>query len=914
MALPNPLDSRVVRSKTTAGNGTSSLTTYMHALVKSVDGDKAWVTDQLGKMRQLSTTRIFGKAVVAPKVGETWLITSIFGDWMFAVCVNAPIVNFGTSITKDYATAATPDTLVYRNDSGTAQIATPVDDNDITNKAYVEDYVTSAIINGGTIPSPPQSLALNSSLYLTSQNKYRLKTHLGWTPPTTNTDGTAVSDLHHYELSWQYTDLPTDTEWHSVPNVPADAIDSYGNHSVAWLEVQRGHHVNVQIRAVDRYQNRSAYVTASGTLNGAYGPPPIPSTPVLDTYLGFHRAYWDGNNSDGSAVPVDFSHIEVHWSNLSGFTPSSVTLVTTMSAAGYYTHRGNYSVTGYFVFIEVDESGNKGSPSAQAGNTPMQITNADINDVSMDKATDGTLTSTVALTGSITAGLAGAQSVVIDGTGLQAFDTNGNQTIKISSIDGSIALPQGGSISGASLDGGSIGGTGVTDATITDSTFIVDGSGGDILIYAASAPSQVALTPSSSSPWSVPPGVTSIKVEAWGAGGGSPASMGAGGSFAAWAAATGGGGEYACEANYPIASGVTSIPFVVGQGGANSGTTTAGKGGNTTFNVGGSTPVVAHGGQGGGQYTTAYAVVYGGGGSGGTGSTNSIHFDGGDGVDVNATGNSAQLPIGGSGGGGAAGSNGGGKSGKKGTKGTTAAPGAGGAGIGLGGNGGSGGSTGGGNGLPGNAFGGGAGSGGVATSTSVSGGSGNTGADGHILITYYGSITLIASISATGGTDANGFTYPAGIRIKNFSANGGSAGGLYYYRAIGSTGAGQSIPSGTPTTLTGFNSIRAFSDYPSTVWSGGSFTVPETGIYSFYLWSDNIVDSSTPSSIYIQQNGATVARTDSANSSGAGANSGVGTYAANIYCVVGDTFIFRAYQATGTAKTVTGFITIKKEI
>jgi hypothetical protein len=148
---------------------------------------------------------------------------------------------------------------------------------------------------------------------------------------------------------------------------------------------------------------------------------------------------------------------------------------------------------------------------------------------------------------------------------------------------------------------------------------------------------QTALfTTSGSNNWTAPAGVTNVqKAEAWAAGGG-------GGSAGADGAGGGGGGEYACEYNIPVTA-LSVYQAVVGNGGLGgvTGSNHAGTyGGNSSFLGNGGFGVLAHGGQPGG-IGSSHAD-----GDGGTGSSNSVHFSGGEGQDI-----STGEPRGGGGGG-----------------------------------------------------------------------------------------------------------------------------------------------------------------------------------------------------------------------------------------------------------------------
>ena len=46
----------------------------------------------------------------------------------------------------------------------------------------------------------------------------------------------------------------------------------------------------------------------------------------MSNYIGILRIAWDGRGSAGEAMPTDFSHVEIHASTTSGFTPNPVPL------------------------------------------------------------------------------------------------------------------------------------------------------------------------------------------------------------------------------------------------------------------------------------------------------------------------------------------------------------------------------------------------------------------------------------------------------------------------------------------------------------------------------------------------------------------------------------------------------------
>jgi hypothetical protein len=158
--------------------------------------------------------------------------------------------------------------------------------------------------------------------------------------------------------------------------------------------------------------------------------------------------------------------------------------------------------------------------------------------------------------------------------------------------------------------------------------------------------------------WTPPAGVTSAKIECWGAGAGGNGGNTINGGYG------GGGGEYACEPAYPVVPG-QAYTYVVGNGGSGGTTGNPGQDGSDTIfdadNAGGLAWL-------GGVFAGGATAFHGG-----TGSLNTIAYDGGD-----AGGSTANGGGGGGGSGGSAGPGGTGGSTSVGVGGTGGAAGAGG--------------------------------------------------------------------------------------------------------------------------------------------------------------------------------------------------------------------------------------------
>lgn len=233
--------------------------------------------------------------------------------------------------------------------------------------------------------------------------------------------------------------------------------------------------------------------------------------------------------------------------------------------------------------------------------------------------------------------------------------------------------------------------------------------------------------------WTAPGGVISVQAECWGGGGGS--------SGAALGGA--GGGEYAEESSLGVTPG-NVYPLTVGGGGAaGSGATGVGGPGGSSTMVGDSVTVTAHGGSG-----TPYIFSHAYGGAAGTGSSNTIHHNGGNGgTGTNGSGGTGAGGGGGSGGTSTAGNTGGSASGS--TGGTAAAAVTGGGPGGAGGGSDTAGST------PASGPGGGAG----ASGSGPDHPSGVSGYAGQVKLTWSGGtpsanvLRFLVSVPAAGGTN-----------------------------------------------------------------------------------------------------------------------------------------------------------------
>lgn len=164
-----------------------------------------------------------------------------------------------------------------------------------------------------------------------------------------------------------------------------------------------------------------------------------------------------------------------------------------------------------------------------------------------------------------------------------------------------------------------------------------------LLMVVSISRGQSTQTYSSNGNFITPAGVTTVKVEAYGAGGGG----GYGGSSNKRGGGGGGGGGYRLFNSVSVTPG-TSYPIVIGIGGSGSTGGNGTVGGNTTFAT---SAVIAYGGSGGKSYTNGRTGGAGGvgtysGGDGGTGSSTGSGGGGGAGG-TTVGGGDGNIPDGG---------------------------------------------------------------------------------------------------------------------------------------------------------------------------------------------------------------------------------------------------------------------------
>lgn len=257
---------------------------------------------------------------------------------------------------------------------------------------------------GDTIaPATPTAPTLTSSAYVLADGTTLGQISASWPAVTTNSDGTAMTDLDRYEVAYNVTGQ-------GYKGSTSQATTSW---NASGLPV--GATVTVYLLAVDKSGNRSGTAQASIVVAADATPPPVPSAPVVTSGLSLVRVAWDGKGSAGEAMPPDFDYVEVH-ASIAGaaFAPAAATLVENMRVAGQVAMTDwPYGSTVYVRLVAVDRSGNKSNPSAAGSGMPEQVDLGDLPDqlLTAAKLADGAVEAGKLAAGAVTAAAIAANAV-----------------------------------------------------------------------------------------------------------------------------------------------------------------------------------------------------------------------------------------------------------------------------------------------------------------------------------------------------------------------------------------------------------------------------------------------------------------------------------------------------------------------
>lgn len=350
---------------------------------------------------------------------------------------------------------------IYENDIRASRKLSAITSGSVTAGAGTLPVTTPTIVPDTIAPAAPSSLTGTTTAYLDGSNP-RARVVLSWTAPTTNTDGSALTDLRGYNV---FIRRAAGDAWEFAGSVTGTSATLSG--------LTPGQSYRYSVRAVDASGNQSALATefvqtaavASGVAFAM-----TPSTPTLTTRLGTITVQWDGLTSTAGSPPVNFARMEVHVSTTNNFTPSSSTFKGNMTAGVFVLADLAYSTTYYIKLVPVSTSGVSGTASAQATGSVQRLVDADViaNTISGSKIVDGSITaSDKIVANTITGGL--IQALAISADKIQANAITADK-IAAGSIDAT-------KISATYVYAGAINASQITAGTITASVSFNAASG-----------------------------------------------------------------------------------------------------------------------------------------------------------------------------------------------------------------------------------------------------------------------------------------------------------------------------------------------------------------------------------------------------------------------------------------------------
>lgn len=298
--------------------------------------------------------------------------------------------------------------------------------------------------------------------YVDSEGNPKARQKLVWDQPL-NVGGTAITDGSHYELqykldsgslysqtwaaastltwdalnTWDQPVEPDDTPWQTL-------IIPWGDNTTVIHELPVGTGFDSRIRAVDKSNNQGEWSTTSTWITSEDNiPPSAPAAPVVaGSPIAIQVVHELGKASGGTFnLENDLAYLEVHYSSDEGFFPNAVTLAGRIRADKGMMSAQNAAIGTFTIpetdqvfvkVVAVDTGGNRSSASAPAPVTADLIDSAYISELTATKISAGTLSAAILLSGSIKTAESG-QRVELNSQGLQAYDSNGDLTVNISS-------------------------------------------------------------------------------------------------------------------------------------------------------------------------------------------------------------------------------------------------------------------------------------------------------------------------------------------------------------------------------------------------------------------------------------------------------------------------------------------------
>lgn len=197
-------------------------------------------------------------------------------------------------------------------------------------------------------PKAPTGLVVQTDAYISSRGTALGLATLQWAAVSQATDDTAI-DISGYRV--EYRKSTAGAPWVSGGVTDAQRLTI----GIGGLEC--GARYEFRVRAVPTYSDRlgewSPVVVA--LVASDVTPPSVPSKPVLTSKLGVVDVQWDGRNTAGGGMELDFDHVEVGVSDSNG----NWKYRDSVARDGHCVVTGLEYRVYWFALRSVDHSGNK---------------------------------------------------------------------------------------------------------------------------------------------------------------------------------------------------------------------------------------------------------------------------------------------------------------------------------------------------------------------------------------------------------------------------------------------------------------------------------------------------------------------------------------------------------------------------
>ncbi len=324
-----------------------------------------------------------------------------------------------------------------------------------------------------SIPAAPTFGTFYTGTYESpTTGETRAQVQLSWTRPT-NTDGSTITDLSHYEIRYRadvaasypatHAEMAT-KRWnqlltHAQPLTPL--LTSQWHHIIVGPDITQhtiqeltaGVAYDFQVRAVDIASppNVGAWSTLQTfTVARDQTAPNQPAPPtVAGSRIAIQVTHELGSSAGGTFnLASDLHHLEVHVGGGPDFYCDNGSMVGRLTAnagmmLGSIPAVGTFqieSVTEVYVkVVAVDRTGNKSSASEAATVTALLLDDVHISDLSVSKVTAGTITATWVMAGEIKTAESGARARV-SSDGFETYNAAGSRTFFASAVTGDVTV------------------------------------------------------------------------------------------------------------------------------------------------------------------------------------------------------------------------------------------------------------------------------------------------------------------------------------------------------------------------------------------------------------------------------------------------------------------------------------------